>query len=124
MKISVIIPVYNSEKTIIRALNSVFNQTTINNILEIIIVNDGSRDSSVSLINDFKKKNSIIPIILVNQENSGVSSARNIGIKKSSGDWIALLDSDDEWLNDKIEGYGEYTATDGSVYRGMWKNDL
>lgn len=103
MKISVIIPVYNSEKTIIRALNSVFNQTAINNIHEIIIVNDGSGDRSVSLINDFKQKNSLIPIILINQENSGVSSARNIGIKKSSGDWIALLDSDDEWLNDKIE---------------------
>lgn len=98
--VSVVIPVYNSENTIIRCLNSVCNQTYKD--IELILVNDGSTDNSCDLIHDFFE-NSDINYILYTQQNKGVSSARNQGIKLSSGDYIAFLDSDDYWKNDKLE---------------------
>ena len=101
MNISVIIPCYNAENTILNTLNSVFKQTNLPS--EIIIVNDGSKDASLAIINKFISENHTIPIQLIDKENGGVSSARNMGMKKAKGDWIALLDSDDEWLPNKLE---------------------
>lgn len=103
MEISVIIPMYNSEKTIMRALESVVNQTSFDYIKEIIIINDGSTDNSVNIVQEFLLTYSQVPLILVSKENGGVSSARNMGLSIAKGDWIALLDSDDEWLLDKLE---------------------
>lgn len=100
--ISCVIPMYNSSKTIVRALQSVKNQT-YKGKLQIIVVDDGSHDESVSLIEDFKKKNVNLWIDLVKKKNGGVSSARNLGMKLAKGDFIAFLDSDDEWLKEKIE---------------------
>lgn len=97
--ISVIIPMYNSEKTIIAVLEAINNQTGKEYLKEIIIVNDGSTDGSISLINEFISK---IPVILINQSNSGVSSARNRGMCEATGNWIAFCDSDDIWLKEKI----------------------
>lgn len=99
--VNIIIPVYNSEKTILRTLNSVKEQTYRD--YEIIVVDDGSTDNSVSLINSFINNNPEIQIKLIIKENGGVSSARNTGLKASKGDWIALLDSDDQWLSNKLE---------------------
>lgn len=101
VKISVIIPVYNSEKTIIKCIDSAIHQTYP--IHEIIIIDDGSTDNTNLIILDYIKNNYIKNIHLYNQVNSGPSSARNFGINKSNGDWIAFLDSDDIWLVDKIE---------------------
>ena len=98
--ISVVIPVYNSEKTIIQCLESVYNQTFKN--IEIIIVNDGSTDNTLERIHRFfldKKINHKI----INQKNKGVSRARNVGIKSSTGQYIAFIDSDDLWTKDKLE---------------------
>lgn len=103
MDISVIIPMYNSENTIIRTLNSIKRQTYLSYIKEILIINDGSTDNSVSIVNKYKEENPTLPIILINKVNGGVSSARNEGLKQSLGNWIALLDADDEWLADKLE---------------------
>lgn len=100
--ISVIIPVYNSEKTIERALLSVKNQTW-RGVFEIILVNDGSTDNSKNIIENYQSENPEQNIILINQENGGVSKARNTGLKASLGKFIALLDSDDEWLPEKTE---------------------
>lgn len=104
IEISVIIPMYNSEKTIGRALNSVVNQS-YKETLEIIIVNDGSKDNSLKIVERYKinLKNKNIDIIIIDKKNGGVSSARNTGLKKARGKYIALLDSDDEWLEKKIE---------------------
>lgn len=102
-KISVIIPMYNSEKTILRTLESVRKQTKIDLILEILVVNDGSTDNSEKIVEEYVKSNPHIPIKIINKKNGGVSSARNIGMKQSRGEFIALLDSDDEWLSTKIE---------------------
>lgn len=91
-KISIIIPVYNTEKYLKKCLNSVINQTYQN--IEIIIVNDGSPDNSDKIIRDFQKK---YPdkIRAFNKKNGGLSDARNYGIKKATGDYITFLDSDD-----------------------------
>lgn len=102
-KISVVIPMYNSENTIINTLNSIKNQTAFNYILEIIVVNDGSKDSSLSVVKKYIDDNKNMPIIFIDKHNEGVSCARNIGMKNAKGDWIALLDSDDIWLPNKIE---------------------
>lgn len=101
--ISVIIPMYNSQDTIERALNSVKAQTAIDQIKEIIVINDGSTDKSLEVVEEYQKANKDLPIKIINKTNGGVSSARNAGLKTAKGDYIALLDSDDEWLPKKTE---------------------
>lgn len=101
-KISVVIPMYNSEKTIERALDSVVNQT-YNGYLEIIVVNDGSKDNSQQIVEQFIANNPNRDIKLINQQNGGVSKARNTGLKNATGEIIALLDSDDAWFEDKLQ---------------------
>ena len=101
MKISVVIPVFDSEKTIGDTLLSVKSQTYLP--YEIILVNDGSSDNSKKIINNFTKDNSHLNIIYKEQDNKGVSVARNVGMRLAKGDWIALLDSDDTWHVNKLE---------------------
>lgn len=101
--ISVVIPAYNSEKTIIKCLDSIKNQTLIDTIKEIIVVNDGSKDNTKKIVEDYKRNNKNLNIVLINKQNEGVSAARNDGLKAAKFDWVALLDSDDEWTNNKIE---------------------
>lgn len=93
MKISVIIPVYNVEKYLERCLESVLNQTHSN--LEIILVNDGSRDSSLQICEKYAMMDQRIKVI--SQSNQGLSAARNTGVEQATGEYIAFLDSDD-WL--------------------------
>lgn len=101
--ISVVIPMYNSESTIIKTLDSIKKQTVIEYIREIIIVNDGSTDSSRNIVGKYSENNQTMNIKLIDIENGGVSNARNIGMKNATGDWIALLDSDDEWYSNKLD---------------------
>jgi glycosyltransferase involved in cell wall biosynthesis len=101
-KVSVVIPVYNAEDTILDALQSVVDQTYQGEI-EILIVNDGSTDASELKIRAFYKNNNTCNLQLFTQANQGVSAARNVGLRKSKGEFIALLDADDEWNTDKIE---------------------
>lgn len=101
INISVVIPVYNAQDTIISCLESVLNQTY--SVSEIVIINDGSTDSSENIIVDFISSNDIKIIRLINQINGGPSLARNNGILNSTGNWIAFIDSDDKWLPNKIQ---------------------
>ena len=94
MKISVVIPTYNRYEVLKRALSSVFAQTYLPS--EVIVIDDGSTDNTANIQNDFPS------IIYRYQENGGVSSARNLGIKLCSHDWIAFLDSDDAWYEEKL----------------------
>lgn len=88
--ISVVIPLYNKEKSISRTIRSVQNQTEQR--FELIVVNDGSTDNSVSVVQSLLDSGRII-----NQENAGVSAARNRGVLEANTDLIAFLDADDEW---------------------------
>jgi len=103
MKISVVIPMYNSKETIVSTLNSIKSQTAFEQLMEIIVINDGSTDNSLSIVTNYIKINKDMPIVLIDKTNGGVSSARNAGMKAAKGEWIALLDSDDEWFPRKIE---------------------
>ena len=96
MKISVIIPTFNRIDLLKRAIDSVLNQSI--KPYDIIVVDDGSTDGTSEMIQQKYKS-----IKLIQQKNSGVSVARNNGIKNAQGDWIALLDSDDEWKKNKLE---------------------
>lgn len=97
MKISVVIPLYNKREGILRALQSVFEQTV--QPLEIVIVNDGSTDGSEQLVTSLNH-----PLIrLFHQKNTGVSAARNKGIAEAKGEWISFLDADDEWYPEYLE---------------------
>lgn len=100
-KVSVIIPVYNVEKYIKKCLLSVLNQTYKN--LEIIVVNDGTKDGSVSKVNEIINDTKDERIILLEKENGGLSSARNFGIKHATGKYIIFVDSDDYISENMIE---------------------
>lgn len=89
--ISIIVPVYNSEKTLDRCINSILEQTFQN--WELLLINDGSTDRSREICDEYTLKDKRIKTI--HKENGGVSSARNKGIKCSKGDYILMLDSDD-----------------------------
>ena len=103
-KISIIVPVYNLENYIEKTVAQLTNQTYKN--LEIILVNDGSTDNSLEICNNLAEKDS--RIVVVNQINSGVSAARNAGIKQSTGEYIGFCDGDD--------------AVEKDIYEFLYKN--
>lgn len=98
--ITVIIPVYNSSKTLQKALDSVYFQTVRPN--KILIINDGSTDNSEEICINWKNQHTDIELELYNIQNGGASNARNVGIRKTSSSLIAFLDADDSWTFDKI----------------------
>ena len=91
MKVSIVIPVYNVEKYLARCIQSVINQTYEN--IEIILVDDGSMDSSGKLCDTYKMRDNRIKVI--HQRNLGVSAARNVGLDLAEGDSITFIDADD-----------------------------
>jgi glycosyltransferase involved in cell wall biosynthesis len=97
--VSVIIPVYNAERFIEETIRSVLNQTLQD--FEIIVLNDGSKDSSGEVIKRLQEKDK--RIIYIPKNNSGVSDTRNIGINNASGKYLAFLDADDLWKPDNLE---------------------
>lgn len=108
-KISVVIPTYNREKTIKRCLDSVVNQTYP--VCEIIVIDDGSRDKTLDIIRtEYGNR-----VKVIRQKHKGAQAARNAGIRAASGEYIAFLDSDDEWLLNKIELQVEILNTDRNV---------
>lgn len=103
-KISVIIPVYNAEKTVGNILEKLVSQNYRN--IEIITVNDGSKDDSWKVLQKFAKKDN--RIIAIDQKNAGVSAARNVGIKKATGEFVTFIDSDDDISNQLIWGLASH----------------
>ncbi|KKH17589.1 hypothetical protein DU48_06245 [Methanosarcina mazei] len=96
-QISVVVPLYNKELYVERAITSILNQTFQD--FEIIVVNDGSTDNSAKVVMNIRDSR----ISLIQQENGGVSKARNTGIQKSKSELIAFLDADDEWMPGFLE---------------------
>lgn len=127
MKFSVIIPTLNSSKTILKSIYSVLNQTCFDPIIEILVVDNGSIDRTIQLVNEV----SCNKIRILYCGTRGASHARNYGVANATCDWIAFLDSDDCWGPDKIKhqialirhshatliGSSTYKAFNESVYQ-------
>lgn len=96
MKISIVIPIYNAEKFLVECITSALNQTYKN--IEIIAVNDGSTDSSLSILKNFEKE-----IKIIDKKNGGTASALNTGIRNMTGDWFKWLSADDLLKPNAIE---------------------
>ena len=94
--VSVIIPLYNGERYLRQALDSVLNQSFAP--FEVIVVNDGSTDGSSDILDTYGKR-----IVRIDQTNAGTAAARNAGVDASEGDLIAFIDQDDYWVEDKLE---------------------
>ncbi|MDR9854411.1 glycosyltransferase family 2 protein [Paenibacillus sp. VCA1] len=107
IEVSVIIPYYNSEMTIERALMSVYRQT-FRQPIEIILINDGSTDRSPSIVESFIRQHPEMKIKHLEQVNSGPSRARNKGLDTAEGKYAAFLDSDDTWSPEKLEVQTEF----------------
>ena len=98
-KYSFIVPVYNTEKYLNKCLDSILNQTYKN--FEVIIINDGSPDNSINIIKDYQARYN--NIIVIDEENGGLSVARNNGIKAATGNYLIFVDSDDYVELDLLE---------------------
>jgi len=120
--VSVIIPAYNAETFIEKTLLSVLAQTY--NHFEIIVVDDGSRDRTAEIVNTFAQADS--RVILLQQSNAGVAAARNLGIAKSQGEYIAPIDADDIWypqnLEKKVQCMLDSDSSVGLIY--SWSIDI
>ena len=110
--ISVIVPTYNRLTTLPRALHSVTQQTL--KPQEIIVIDDGSTDNTLGWLNKWHPPG--IDKVVIRQRRSGVSRARNVGLEKASSPWIALLDSDDEWLPHKLKAQMYFVETHTDVF--------
>ena len=94
MKLSIIIPAYNCEKTIENCLSSILNRKVQGLDVEILIVDDGSLDGTSKIVQNISKNDSRIKYIY--QENTGAGAARNLGLKNITGDYVWFIDGDDE----------------------------
>lgn len=120
VKVSVVVPVYNVEKYLAKCLQSLIGQTLKD--IEIVVVNDGSADGSQKIADEFKERYPEI-IKCVVKENGGVGSARNAGLERASGEYIAFIDSDDyvkadmlERLYDSAKKHDSDVAIGGNIY--------
>ena len=98
-EVSIIVPVYNVEKYIRQCLDSITNQKNVD--YEVIAVDDGSPDSCGEILDRYSESND--RIVVVHQENAGVSAARNKGIEQAKGKWVYFVDSDDWLIDDSLE---------------------
>lgn len=101
LKVSVILPTFNRSQQLMKAIDSVLCQT--HPVDEIVVVNDGSTDDTLTVLNEFMRIHKGVPIVVLSQENKGPAAARNFAIKAATGDLIAFLDDDDIWHPEKIE---------------------
>lgn len=113
MKISIIIPVYNGAGYIENCLDSVYNQGLNHDNFEILAINDGSTDESESIISEYAQK--VGNVNLINKENGGVSSARNVGIDSAKGDFVLFLDADDELVDGSLPIVYDYLCKNTDI---------
>lgn len=119
--VSIIIPIYNAEKQIENCINSIQKQSYSN--IEIICVNDGSKDATGSILDRMAKEDARIKVI--HNENQGVSATRNCGIDNATGEYVQFVDSDDELYTETTEGLVETMQKEGSdiVFCGYRRSD-
>ena len=115
-RLSVILPTYNGAEFLSESLNSIINQSSTP--YEVIVIDDGSSDDCKSIVDKFPT------FRYFRIENSGVAAARNLGIEKSSGDWIAFIDQDDIWttdsLSNRLQFLEEHQDADIIIGRQKW----
>lgn len=125
-KISVIIPVYNTEKYLHRCIDSVLAQTFID--FELLLIDDGSKDSSGAICDKYAEKDSRVRVF--HKENGRVSSARNVGLDNAQGEWVTFVDSDDWISKDYLEEMMTHSDSDLVIAdftvegEGQWNEDL
>lgn len=120
--ISVVIPVYNVEEYLEESLNSILNQTFKD--FEVICINDGSTDNSLSILNKFKEKD--IRIKIINQKNLGNGGARNTGLRQAIGDYVYFFDADDLLLPNALELMYENAVSNQSdlvIFKTIWMSE-
>ena len=119
LKISVIVPVYNTEKYLHRCIDSILAQTFAD--FELLLVNDGSTDSSGAICDEYAQKDNRVRVF--HKENTGVSATRNLGIDNSKGEYLIFIDSDDYWIdNNSLEQlYLTAIQHDLDIVRGEYK---
>lgn len=117
IKVSVIVPIYNAEKWLNRCIESILQQTFDN--IEIILINDGSTDSSKDICFYYVQKDSRVK--LINQDNSGVSVARNMALNVASGDFIQFVDADDYIDKDMIAKLVENSSNADIIVTDYYK---
>lgn len=133
LKISVIIPAYNRADLLPRTIGSVAMQTLVPH--EVIIVDDQSPDNTPAIVSELieKYKGTLNIVYTRHEKNKGEAGARNTGIKMASGDWLAFLDSDDEWMPEKLEKQAVFLSKTGAdgvfcetflVENGDYKNSI
>lgn len=116
--ISIIVPVYNSEKYINKCIDSILNQTYTN--WELLLINDGSTDKSLKICQEYSLNDTRIKVY--DKINGGVSSARNLGIENAQGEWITFIDSDDWVENNYLSNFSqEYDMSLQGYYSGLYK---
>lgn len=108
--VSVVMPVYNAQATMHRSIDSVLQQSHAH--LELILVNDGSRDDSPAIMDDYARQDP--RIVAIHQANGGVAAARNRGLQAARGSHVAFLDSDDWWAHDKLAQQLEHMRRTGA----------
>ena len=111
-EVSIILPTYNAEKTIISTIESVFHQTYTD--YELIVIDDGSTDKTRMVLQPYSDR-----IKYIYKKNGGPSSARNLGINESVGKYIAFIDSDDVWQENKLEKQIKYFREDNKNEVGL-----
>lgn len=120
--ISIIVPIYNSAKWLKRCVNSLIGQTYRN--IEILLINDGSKDNSLNICNEYAKKDN--RIVVIDKKNTGVSATRNAGLKAAKGEYIQFVDSDDYIEPQMCEMLVKAIDNSDMVICGMriWKDDI
>lgn len=114
---------YNAEATICRALDSVKNQE-YDGSFEILVVNDGSTDRSAAVVEAYRAQNPEMNIVLIQQQNQGVSAARNTAMKAAACEFLAFLDADDEWLPAKTEKQMAFLENENIDFiTSLWNNE-
>lgn len=110
--ISVIVPIYNAERFLHRCISSLLNQSYTD--FELLLINDGSQDCSGLICEEYAAKDSRVRVF--HKENGGVSSARNIGLENSRGEWVTFCDADDYVDNDWLKVYEDLLTNKSDIY--------
>lgn len=119
-KISIIVPIYNTEKYLHRCINSILLQTFTD--FELILINDGSTDNSGAICNEYAEKDSRVRVF--HKENGGVTSARKLGVEEARSEWISFVDSDDELYANSMSLLYKHVTDDIDIIISHTYNDI